>query len=96
MTALPPFWSIVARDACEVRGPDALAYLQGQLSQDVTSMAVGDSRWTFLLEPTGKVVVLARVWRTGDDAFVFDTDPGFGDDLVSRLNRFKIRVKVEI
>ena len=66
MSALPPFWSVVARDAVAVRGPDASAYLQGQVSQDLLPMAVGDSRWTFLLEPSGKVEVLARVWRTAD------------------------------
>ena len=39
-------------------------------------MAVGDRRWTFLLQPTGKVDVLARVERVADDAFVFDIDAG--------------------
>ena len=59
-------------------------------------MAVGDRRWTFLLQPTGKVDVLARVERTADDTFVFDVDAGYGDALVARLNRFKIRVKVDV
>ena len=59
-------------------------------------MAVGDRRWTFLLQPTGKVDVLARVERTADDTFVFDVDAGYGDELVARLNRFKIRVKVDV
>jgi folate-binding protein YgfZ len=96
MSALPPFWSVVARDAVAVRGPDATAYLQGQVSQDLLPMAVGDSRWTFLLEPSGKIAVLARVWRTADDAYVFDTDAGFGDALAARLARFKIRVKADL
>ena len=59
-------------------------------------MAVGDRRWTFLLQPTGKVDVLARVERTADDTFVFDVDAGYGDELVARLNRFKIRVKADV
>ena len=59
-------------------------------------MAVGDRRWTFLLQPTGKVDVLARVERTADDTFVFDVDAGYGDALVARLNRFKIRVKADV
>src|SRR5829696_6978765 len=96
MSTLAPFWSVIARDALEVRGPDSFAYLQGQVSQDLGPVAVGDSRWTFLLEPTGKVEVLARVWRTADDAFVMDTDAGFGDVLAARLARFKIRVKADI
>ena len=89
-------WLQVRRDVVRVSGPDALSYLQGQLTQDVLSMAVGERRWTFLLQPTGKVDVLARVERVADDEFVFDVDAGWGDALVARLNRFKIRVKVDV
>ena len=84
------------REVVRVSGPDALTYLQGQVSQDLLPMAVGDRRWTFLLQPTGKIDVLARVTRVADDVFVFDVDAGYGDALVARLNRFKIRVKVDV
>jgi len=90
------FWVATDREVVRVSGPDALTYLQGQMSQDLLPMAIGDRRWTFLLQPTGKVDVLARVERVADDAFVFDIDAGWGDALVARLNRFKIRVKVEV
>jgi folate-binding protein YgfZ len=90
------FWVAVPRDVVRVSGPDALTYLQGQVSQDLLPMAIGDRRWTFLLQPTGKIDVLARVERTADDAFVFDVDPGYGEALVARVNRFKIRVKVDV
>ena len=89
-------WVAVPRDVVRVSGRDALSYLQGQVSQDLVPMAVGDRRWTFLLQPTGKVDVLARVERTADDAFVFDVDAGYGDELVARLERFKIRVAVDV
>ena len=59
-------------------------------------MAVGDSGWTFVLQPNGRVDVLARVWRTAEERFLLDTDPGFGDELAARLNRFRIRVKADI
>jgi folate-binding protein YgfZ len=59
-------------------------------------MAVGDSRWTFLLEPTGKVDVLARITRTGEEELVLDTDAGFGEAMTARLNRFKIRVRADV
>ena len=91
-----PFWVPTDREVVRVSGPDALSYLQGQVSQDLLPMAVGDRRWTFLLQPTGKVEVLARVERTADDTFVFDVDHGYGDELVARLNRLKIRVKVDV
>jgi folate-binding protein YgfZ len=84
------------RDVVRVWGPDALTYLHGQVSQDLVSMAVGERRWTFLLEPTGRVDVLAGVTRTGDDEFTFDVDPGWADALIARLNRFKIRVEVDV
>jgi folate-binding protein YgfZ len=88
--------AIAPRDEVTVAGPDALSYLQGQVSQDLLPMDVGEERWTFLLAPNGRVEVLARIRRTADDTFVFDTDPGFGEQLAARLARFRIRVKVDI
>jgi folate-binding protein YgfZ len=90
------FWCEVPRDVVQVLGPDASSYLQSQLSQDLRSMQVGQSAWTFLLQPTGKVDVLARVWRSADETFVLDTDRGFGEVMVARINRFKIRVKADV
>ncbi len=84
------------RDVVQVSGPDAATYLQSQVSQELRPLQIASSAWTFVLQPTGKVDVLARVRRTADDTFVLDTDAGFGDVMVARLNRFKIRVKAEI
>jgi folate-binding protein YgfZ len=89
-------WSEYPRDVVQVAGPDAQSYLQSQLSNDLRSLGVDGSVWAFLLQPTGKVDVLLRVWRTGDDTYVLDTDAGFGEAMVARLNRFKIRVKADI
>ncbi len=84
------------RDVAQVVGPDAATFLQSQLSQDIRPLVAGESSWSFLLQPTGKIDVLLRVWRTGDDSFVLDTDAGYGEVMVARLNRFKIRIKAEI
>lgn len=90
------FWTEYPRDVVQVAGADALTYLQSQLSQDLRTLQVGQSTWSFVLQPTGKVEVLLRAWRTADDTFVLDTDAGFGEALTARLNRFKIRVKADI
>jgi tRNA-modifying protein YgfZ len=90
------FWFEPPRDVVRVAGPDAATYLHSQLSQAVGSMTVGESTWSFLLQPTGKVDVLLRVWRRADEEFVLDTDGGFGEVMTARLNRFKIRVKADI
>lgn len=83
------------RDVVLVDGPDAQTYLQSQLSQDLADIAVGEERWSFVLEPTGKVDSLLRVTRTGDETFELDTDAGFGEALLARIDRFKIRVKAD-
>jgi folate-binding protein YgfZ len=82
-------------DSVTVSGPDAQTYLQSQISQEIRDLEVGGTRWTFLLEPTGKVEVLARVVRVDDETFRLETDPGFGEALLARVNRFKIRVKAD-
>ena len=84
------------RDVVRVSGPDAITFLQGQLSQDVDALAVGTSTWTFVLQPQGKVDGWARVTKTAADAFMLDTDAGHGEALEVRLARFKIRTAADI
>jgi folate-binding protein YgfZ len=86
----------VQRDVVAVTGGDARSYLHGQISQDVQSLASGESRWTLVLAPNGRVEVLARVLCVADDRFELDTEVGFGGVLYDRLNRFRIRVKAEL
>jgi folate-binding protein YgfZ len=86
----------VPRDVVRVVGTDAASFLQGQLSQDVAALGEGGSAWSFLLQPTGKVAALVRVVRLADNEFVLDTDAGWGEAVIDRLNRFKLRVRVEI
>lgn len=86
----------VERDALRVGGPEAITYLQGQLSQDVAGLALGRSAWSYLLQPQGKVDAWLRVTRTGDDDVVLDVDAGSGEAVVSRLERFKLRTKFAI
>jgi folate-binding protein YgfZ len=84
------------RDAVNVTGPDAASYLQGQLSQDVAALEVDQSAWSWLLQPAGKVDALVRVTRTGPDALVVDVDQGYGEVVLNRLNRFKLRTKADL
>ena len=53
-------WRIVPRDVLLVAGPDALTYLQGQCSQDLTPLPVGGSTEALLLSPQGKVDAYTR------------------------------------
>jgi len=84
------------RDVVEVTGVEAETFLQGQLSQDVGAIGVGDGAWSFVLEPTGKVAALAHVVRASTDNFLVLVEGGAGDAVAARLNRFKLRTKAEI
>lgn len=84
--------AIEFRDGLRVTGTDAAKYLHSQLSNDIASLGVGESRYAFALDPTGKVVALCRVTHVATDDFLIDADPGAGEDLLARLLRFRIRV----
>ncbi|HVA43025.1 MAG TPA: hypothetical protein VNF50_06040 [Acidimicrobiales bacterium] len=86
----------LARDFIRVSGPQAVEYLQGQLSQDLDSLAVGDSALSLILEPQGKVSAFIRVTRAGGDEMVLDFEAGFGEAVRARLQRFKLRTKADI
>jgi folate-binding protein YgfZ len=84
------------RDVVRVAGPDAAGYLQGQCSQDLDPLSVGDCADTLVLAPDGKVEALARVVRVEEDVYHLDVDGGYGEALLARLARFKLRSKFEL
>lgn len=83
------------RDVVRVSGPEAVDFLQGQLSQEVSALAVGDAAWSFLLEPQGHLVALLRVIRA-EAGMLLVVDAGLGQAVAERLERFKLRVKADI
>ena len=87
---------MTARDTVRVHGPDAATYLQGQISQDVDALANGDTAWSLVLQPNGKVAAWFRIHRVGDTDFLLDTDTGHADALIARLERFKLRTDATI
>lgn len=90
------FWVPLQRDVITATGADARTYLHSQLSQDIASMRVGETRQSLLLQPTGKLDGIIRITCVEGETFVLDVDAGCGDAVLARLNRFKIRVKVEL
>jgi folate-binding protein YgfZ len=86
----------VGRDVVRVSGPDAVAYLQGQCSQDLDDLEPGRPVDALLLTPQGKLDALVRVTKVGEDILVLDVDAGYGAAVLARLARFKLRVDVHI
>ncbi|HLH29278.1 MAG TPA: hypothetical protein VKW77_10195 [Acidimicrobiales bacterium] len=84
----------LARDVVRVAGPDAEPYLQGQLSQDVAGLDEGATAESLLLSPQGRIDAYLRVGRLGAEEFVLETEAGFGQAVIDRLERFRLRTKV--
>jgi len=81
------------RDVVIAAGVDAASYLNGQVSQNVERLEVGASAWSFVLQPQGRISAWTRISRTASDVFWLDTDPGFGQHMLARLERFKLRTE---
>ncbi len=85
------------KDVIRAFGADAVTFLQGQISQDIANLQPGESRWALILEPQGKVDAWVRVWGgSQSDEILIDCDAGSGQLVIDRLNRFRMRVKVEL
>lgn len=75
-TRIPPADDRAARESLahrvrssgilDVEGADRAAFLQGQLTQDIKTMAAGETRPTAALTPRGKLVFIARVLSLPD------------------------------
>ncbi len=77
------------------RGPDARKFLQGQLSQDVLTLAPDEMRLAGCHNPQGRV--LAVLWLVADGEDVLALCPReLLPDLLVTLRRFTLRAKVTL
>ncbi len=54
----------------QIKGPDAAKFLQGQITQDVVSMTVGEQRLSACCNPQGRMRAVFRVIKQADDMFL--------------------------
>lgn len=86
----------IERDFIKVSGKDSSSYLQGQLTQNIDSVQIGKSVLSFILEPQGKVNALVRLTKTDEQQWLLDINKGFGQGVVDRLCKYKLRMKLQI
>jgi len=72
------------RAVVAVTGPDAAEYLQGQLTNDVESLAVGEGQYAALLDRKGHMQSDMRVLRSGEEEILVETE-GLARAAVVRL-----------
>jgi folate-binding protein YgfZ len=88
LTATP-----IERDIVIITGADAPEYLQTQLTQDVMSVGVGESQWSFILTPRSEIEAIVRVTPTSE-GHLLDMAPGYGERVRQRLDGPLFRMDV--
>jgi folate-binding protein YgfZ len=86
-----------ARGKLLVSGPEAAAYLQGQLTNDVEALEPGDGCYAALLDRKGHMQGDMRVLRPGEEADLWlDTEPEGLEAVRRHLGMYKIGRQVEV
>ncbi|HJU80793.1 MAG TPA: hypothetical protein VJ796_03495 [Acidimicrobiia bacterium] len=78
-----------------VEGPQAIAFLDGLVSQDLSKLDPTTPVRSFLLAPQGKLRALLWITGVGERVEVV-TDAGWGKKVADDLAHYKIRVKATI
>ncbi|MGA2792148.1 MAG: folate-binding protein [Roseiarcus sp.] len=87
------------RGVLRVAGEEAASFLQGLLTNDVQSLAVGAARYAALLSPQGKILfdfLALRVPAESGTAFLIDCPAAQLGELAKRLGFYRLRAKVTI
>lgn len=95
MSEAPTYAVLRDRALVAVSGPDWRTFLQGQLTQDVETLAPGELRFGALLSPQGRLLfdlfILGR-----EDGCWLDVAADRREALIARLSIYRLRAKVEI
>ena len=84
------------RDFVGVRGPDAAAYLQAMVSNDVEALGIGDACEALLLTPKARVIAPLVVLRRAVHDFLLLTEDGLGERVRTTLLRSRFAAKCDI
>ena len=84
------------RRVLRVSGPDACAFLQNLLTQDIEHLEKGDIAYGALLSPQGKVISDLLVHVADAPVYLLDVDASRADRLAQLLTRYRLRAQVSI
>jgi folate-binding protein YgfZ len=84
------------RSYVSVIGPEAAAYLNRMVSNEVEALDAGETCEALLLTPKARVVATMVVWRRAHDDFLLLTEPGAAERLARELLRSRFAAKCEI
>lgn len=76
-------------------GPEAAAFLQGQLSNDVNALGIGHSQLSAYCDPKGRVLALFRIF-VREQAYYLQLPSVLQADTLQRLGMFVLRAKLTL
>jgi tRNA-modifying protein YgfZ len=84
------------RGGIAVLGPDGAEYLQGQLTNDVEGLAVGEGQYAALLDRKGHMQTDLRVLRVGAEEILLDLERETKDAALRHLTMYSIGRDVKV
>src|ERR1700761_9276972 len=78
------------RGSVDVLGPDGAEYLQGQLTNDVEALGVGEGQYAALLDRKGHMQTDLRVLRVTEDEIQLDLEPEPRAQAVRHLTMYSV------
>ena len=92
-------WNLIGLDdlgVLRLRGPEAVKFLQGQLSNDVEKLTAERSQLAGYHNPQGRVIALIRLVQLAADDVLAVLPRELVASVASRLTKFVLRAKVKI
>ena len=83
------------RAVIALEGPEARAFLQGLITNDLTRLAPGLGLYAALLAPQGKILFDFLI-AEGDGAVLLDCQAASAEALIRKLKLYRLRAKIEI
>ena len=83
------------RDVVSLTGPDRLRLLDSLTSQSLAGLAPGASAETLLLDPSGRIEYVARVFDDGEVTWLL-MDAGTGAGFATFLDRMRFMLQVQV
>lgn len=93
---LSGYFQVTNRVRFELRGPDAVRYLNGQVSIDISRLTPGKARPACLLNAKGKLCAPIFVWCQAPDSFLIEAPAELSESLQARLERYLISDNAEL
>jgi folate-binding protein YgfZ len=89
------FFELGSTGLIAVRGADAVAFLQAQLTSDVASLSAGHTQYSGYCSPKGRLLATFALWR-GDDEILLQLPETLCASIQARLAKYVLRAKVTL